>query len=50
MTMEVASGILAVVKTVKALLQTGQFSDLTLVCRDEQIFVYRGIDYLRPLV
>ena len=41
--MEADSGIRAVVKTVKALLQTGQFSDLTLVCRDEQISVHRGI-------
>jgi hypothetical protein len=43
MMMEIDSGIKTVVKTVKALLQTGQFSDLTLVCRDEQIFVHRGI-------
>lgn len=43
MIMEFAAGVQTVVETVKVLLATGQFSDLTLVCQDKQFFVHRGI-------
>lgn len=43
MVMELGTGIQTVLETVKALLTTGQFSDLTLFCQDKHFFVHRGI-------
>lgn len=43
MIMELSTGVCTVVETIKGLLATGQFSDMTLFCQDKQFFVHRGI-------
>jgi hypothetical protein len=40
---EAVVGVEIVVNTVKLLLETGQFSDLTLVCQNKRFLVHRGI-------